>query len=336
MALILAEPFDIYRAVNNTASNGVLELHGWTLTQTGALTYRDGRFSGAASLEMTSVSGILKSVAAHTTGIVQFALRPSAIPGSNTEFMRLRNSAGTTLILFGMTSAGAIYAARAGGTIIGTTSTTLFATSWHHVQIKYVVSNTTTGSIEIKIDGVTALNVGSVQTSDTSGSVEQFRMGFGVTLRVADLIMMDTTGSEMNDFIGDVRFRRLAVTSDVIANWTPSTGSDNYAMLDETVRDTADYVSTFDAEADLYGVANLTSAPTSIKGVFVMWSGSRTNTETVQVRPLIKSNVTTSNGTTRTLASDGIYSDFWALDPDTSAAWTIGGVDALQVGIERL
>jgi hypothetical protein len=53
------------------------------------------------------------------------------------------------------------------------------------------------------------------------------------------------------------------------------------------------------------------------------------------VRTKLRSGTTTADGTTQGIATSYLpYGDLYETDPDTAVAWTPGGVNAMQVGIE--
>ena len=121
------------------------------------------------------------------------------------------------------------------------------------------------------------------------------------------------------------------------ADWTPSAGADHYAVVDEaTINGDTDYVSAATPGAlDLYEMSNLSFTPDTVHAVQVTMVARKDDAEARQVRTKLKSGTTTADGTTQAMATSYLpYGDLYETDPDTAMAWTPGGVNAMQVGIE--
>jgi hypothetical protein len=75
--------------------------------------------------------------------------------------------------------------------------------------------------------------------------------------------------------------------------------------------------------------------PDTVHAVQVTMVARKDDAEARQVRTRLKSGTTTADGTTQGMATSYLpYGDLYETDPDTAMAWTPGGVNALQVGIE--
>lgn len=77
-----------------------------------------------------------------------------------------------------------------------------------------------------------------------------------------DIALYTIDGATHTERLGPMRIARLAPTSDGGPNdWSPSTGTDNFAVIDEVELDTADYVeATTDGDDDHYGLESMPSA----------------------------------------------------------------------------
>jgi hypothetical protein len=72
-----------------------------------------------------------------------------------------------------------------------------------------------------------------------------------------------------------------------------------------------------------------------LRAVQVAMVARKDDAEARQVRTKLKSGTTAVDGTTQGMATSNLpYGDLYETDPDTAVAWTPGGVDAMQVGIE--
>jgi hypothetical protein len=211
---------------------------------------------------------------------------------------------------------------------------------WHLVELYVSISNT--GAIQSKIDGVADI--------DYSGDTQP---GAGTTIAKVEFRQMggpahnpyfyvDDITIATGDWIGDVRYdAALVPTADTaVKGWTPSTGADNYALLDELPPSDTDYVSSGSAGAkDLYEMSNWTPVDSSYTVEFLVdWIRARKGTAAdQQIRSVVKSGSTESSGGSIPLSvTYRYYQRILATDPDTSAVWDTDGIDPLQAGQEYL
>lgn len=132
----------------------------------------------------------------------------------------------------------------------------------------------------------------------------------------------------------DCRFELLVPNSDVESDWTPSTGSDNYALVDEAPPSDADYVSTeTDGDRDLYGVSDWDG--TSKTPLFlVQWLRAKKEASTTdKMTQILKSGAVESETADLTLSTSFAYLQrILAIDPATSAPWDETGINAISIG----
>ena len=111
---------------------------------------------------------------------------------------------------------------------------------------------------------------------------------------------------------------------------------DNYTEVDEATHDSdTSYVYSAVTDAlDLYEIEDLAFTPASIVAIATKGYMNKDNTGPRTAAAAIKSGSTTSVGTSQSISTtrQPIPPTFYATDPDTSAAWTAAGVNALQVG----
>ena len=88
-------------------------------------------------------------------------------------------------------------------------------------------------------------------------------------------------------------------------------------------------------DLDLYEVGDLPFTPDSIHAVQVSMCARKDDAATREVRSKVKSGATTASGAPHALTANYVYyRDIFEADPNTSAAWTSGGVHALRIGPE--
>jgi hypothetical protein len=119
--------------------------------------------------------------------------------------------------------------------------------------------------------------------------------------------------------------------------WTTGTGSSNYLEVDDVPMGTASYVKNTGAanEVALFDLTD--SATAGISGTIhairpeIQARLDATGTSAFSLRT--RSGTTNTDLATVALTTGGTYlSTIYALDPDTAAAWTTSGIDALEVG----
>jgi hypothetical protein len=227
-----------------------------------------------------------------------------------------------------------------GATLLGTTSTLTPDNDWVHVEFQ-VRFNDTTGLLIVKIDGVEEINISATDTLE-AGTVAPGAWlwgSFGSSgghreKRMDNLIIQD----ELN-WLGEVYAEPLTLSADTAdKDWLRSTGSDNYALIDETVVSTADYLESGTVgDLDLYTLSNLSSNPASIKFVQTCAALKMGEAGTRVLRAALKSSATFGYGNPRGItdaSADRIYFDRFLTDPNGGVAWTKTAVDALTAGME--
>lgn len=228
-------------------------------------------------------------------------------------------------------------------TLLGSTpNNTFLNATWHHVEIKVFVHDTT-GTVEVRIDGVTQLTLTSQDTRNGgTGVVDNIwwgaNSGAAANLHVDSLYIMDTTGSVNNDFVGPCRVSLLLPTSDgATEEWDRSTGSDSFALLDEaTPNGDTDYIeSDVDNERTLLGMGDLPAGADSIFAVQLSSYARKGDAGAAEFRQGIRSDSSDGAGSDKVLAETyAVYLDVIELDPDGSVAWTPSAVNAAEVFVD--
>ena len=101
------------------------------------------------------------------------------------------------------------------------------------------------------------------------------------------MYVLDTTGTDNNTFLGSQIVEAVFPNSNAQSNWSPSTGTNNAACVDENPsNDDTDYVySTTVGNKDLYGVTSCTRINANIKGVQLNADARVTDTTPQGLRP---------------------------------------------------
>lgn len=232
-----------------------------------------------------------------------------------------------------------------GSTTIATTSSEFAANAWRYIEFKIVARGSTNGEYEIRVNEQTELSGTGVNLAE-SGSDGADAFGFaqvGVTTQVDDIYLLDDTGSDNNTFRGDSVMFAIYPTADGHQNdFTPSTGGDNYALVDDagTISpNISDYVSSdTNGHQDFFEFEDLPT--TGIGSIFSLKvvTGARMDAVGSRVlRPVYYDGGTEFSASDDFTVTGTVGLDFpiiMEVNPDTSSAWTKSEVDAGEFGIE--
>lgn len=210
---------------------------------------------------------------------------------------------------------------------------------WMHFQLKALLQATATGTVELRINGVTVASLTDVVTTDFQTRVfDGWAIGGAArTLHMDDLWFCDGTGpAPFNDFLGPARVRRVALTGNVSSQWTPSTGSDNAALVNDAPADTATYVeAAASGNTDLYTVEALPAGISPLAVRTHVLTKRATADGLANIRPLISDGSNEVLGQERAVLGDWRHMpQIFETAPD-GGAWTPAKVAGLRVGIRR-
>ena len=298
---------------------------------------------GGACLELDSFDTLEYGFPIKTTVTIGFAIRFSSIPGSDQVFLELKSRSDVQIQLE-VSSAGAIAIKRGTSSYLNTSAAGLvFGATWHYVELQVTINNTT-GSYEVRLDGVNIMSGTNVDTQASgNANVDAFLLdASSAGIRYDDLYILDDTGAApQNDFLGDSRVE--VVFPDGAGNssqWTPSAGSNWQNVDDNPADDDSTYnESSTTNDIDLYTYAN----PPAITGGSTFWgvkAMAKINKQDAgdrNFRIVARPTSTNRNGASQPLSTDWLYRhEIWDIDPETSSAWTDSTFNASEFGAEVL
>lgn len=227
-----------------------------------------------------------------------------------------------------------------GSIVAETTGPVITANGWWHIEAR-LFSNSS-GNIEVRVEGIPVIDYDADTAASVASQVsiinDPTTFGFGVGLYIKDFVVWNGTGSLNNDFLGSVLVTSLLPASDVALNWTPSTGSDGYSILDNVPPNDAQYLSAGDPPPAAY-VCSLTNLPddvTSVKALMTMVRAAKSDGGDGSLQTSLISNGDTANGANRPITVAQTYwRDVFETDPDTAAPWLPSAVDAANMQINR-
>jgi hypothetical protein len=344
MALLRVESFDHF----DTAT---APKKGWTLS-TLATIGAGGRNSTSALECATNTNTAAQAVlgvsgATGATGVVGFAVRVSNTVRDARYPLVAFVSGSTQQITVALETTGEISVYRGPangfGALLGTSVATLSVNSWYFMEVKCLF-NTSTGTYEVRLDGVNILSATGQNTAGTSWNGLYFRAQDVFanapnqpTFYFDDIYACDGTGGTNDTFLGDHRIVCVIASSGNggQTDWSPSTGSDHGALVDENPPNESDYNQSGTAgHRDTYNFAAVGVSGT----VKAVQTANLLKADAAGVRSVgdvIRISSTNYDGTGQSLGSDWSFKlAIHTTNPATSTAWTVGGVDGAEFGVK--
>jgi len=284
---------------------------------------------------------------AENTWIVGFGYFMNVTSATSVTIMDDAGVAQLSLLFAAGTTANSFTIAVKRGATTLATSIELQMGRWHFIELKATIRTGVNGSYELVVNGVSLLSASGVNTADTAAdgaSVLQFNWGGGAGTRFDDIYACDNTGGVHDDFLGDKVVLGILPTADGATNdWIPSTGSDNYAMVDDTATvPNVDYVaSNVDGDIDLYEFGNLTEMADdgTLDAVMVVLSAAMLSSGTRELKVRVRaSGGSTADSATITVSSKTTlgFPVCYDEDPVALAAWTKVALDGGQIGVNNI
>lgn len=217
----------------------------------------------------------------------------------------------------------------------------LTANAWHHIEFK-VFSNNSTGTIELRINGVTVIEETGKNT--TGGSLRQwvyncFNGGPPYGLYIRDLVTWDTTGSFSNDFLGSVSVIGLEPRADVDFNWVAVGVAEGWeALANSPPLDTDEYIVADETPppASTFSLTGLPEDVTSVRAIVTQIRAKKIDGGDGNIQVGLVSDGETALGADRPITAAFTYwIDVFHTDPATDAQWAPSAVDDVELQLDR-
>lgn len=354
MALIFANGFGHYgtNITGDTAAKG--SGFGTSGSWFGAISAGNGR-NGQNSLRISATAqtnggGGIGRTFSNTTTMIQFAgFKFSALPPSGQAFYILgfKNSF-TFPVLVRINSNGTLTVYNQSGSYdYVTSSNTITAGTAYFFELK-ATSNSSTGSVTLKVNGSTWATASNVNTTSFLGTgYTEAIWGCNLinsvsTTVVADIDtvgLMDTTGTTLNNFFSDVQYMPTLFPSGAgnSTQLTPSTGA-NYTCVDESQFNTTDYVTGNTANnKDTYAFGDLATTPNAVNAVVINMYALKTDGNPGTIAAVTRTGGSDYDGASKTLTTTAtVYQEIQDVNPGTSSAWTVSQVNGAEFGAKAV
>jgi hypothetical protein len=224
-----------------------------------------------------------------------------------------------------------------GSTVLATSAAGIIAAGTaYHICVAATVANSG-GAFEVRVNG----NVVLTGTGDTQNTANAYSSSFHIWCP-------DTVGTTLNTWFGEhacwstnayqgmIKSKRKALTASPTQGWNRSTGADNYALVDEAVVSTLDYVdATANGTVDAYTTADIDTGAAAIVAVRIGGYGRSTDSSVRSVNLQCISGATTSDGSNIPLQiSTNPIERILETDPNTSAAWSVAAAETFDIGLK--
>jgi hypothetical protein len=284
-----------------------------------------------------------------STSGVALRMYDVALTNVTPHIIRFLNAAGNKLTYIQLLPTGQLQAVNSQGTVLGTSSLSwkITANAWHHIECK-VVFDGAAGSVEIRVNGVQALQVAGVNTIGNQlgpcamceiSNTDENSNGHGIYMK--DWIIWNSLGAHNNDFFGTCQVISLVPNSDTaLGAWTLTGAANGYSILatappNDTHYLDAAYPGGVGSPAQ-FGLTDLPIDVTSVRGLQTYVRAAKVDGGDGNLKTSLVSGASTGDGVDRPITSAQTYwKDIFELDPATAAPWTVGGANAVQLKITR-
>jgi len=335
---VFGDSFDLYATISD------LQTGYWDSGTTSTFSLTAGRFPDSQALTVNGANTSALKTSGSNDAIHHITVSYLQVnPFSSTDgmyFTLLDGATAQCTVKFQLDGKIVLQSGAVNGTALATfPGIVTLQNQWYAFEIEIVINNTT-GSIRGRVNNAMSDTFALVNI-DTQASANAY----------ANALKLGVYGNgvaKMDDFlwrahplavpwVGDIRCYTQMPTSDVSKQFTPLTGTSNFAMVNEPQEDKATtyvYSSTVN-NADFYGIAPLGLTPAQIVAVtaraFAQKSDAGSRSGAVQ----LKSGGTTAQGANGHTLTAGTWAWMWDTynnDPNTGAAWTTAAVNSLQIG----
>lgn len=233
----------------------------------------------------------------------------------------------------GRTATGVIAAAGTGGT----------GSDYKMVEMGVVFATGATGSVEIKVGGVSVLTLSGVQTSATANAYAN-RLFYASRNSSSwfsdDWYVNDDSGTAPeNTFFGEA-FVVESIIPTGNGNSSQFVGSDgnstdNYLLVDDSGNDDTDYVKSGTLnDLDTYAMGNLSNATGTVVRASHYFIARKDDVASRTLASALRTNSTNYiSATNKTMAGTyGLFIDERTVNPDTTLRFTISEINAIEYG----
>jgi hypothetical protein len=279
---------------------------------------------------------------------------PFGMPNGFTPFVSLMEGGsfqGNVQAGLAVRSDGKLQFYRSTNSIGAVSSIALVADSlitFYDIEYKITINNIT-GTIEARVNG--GVEIGPTSSLDTQNTSNAFAdsvvlggINSGSNTNIPNtayehIVVMDSTGSAGNDFLGPIDVDLLAPTGDgTYTEWDFTGAPTRWQAVDDSDPDEdSSYI--FDnvvGQRNTFTHPSLPGGTTLVKAVVVWARGRRDDAVTRSFKVLLRSSGTDNLGGIEQFLGDNYlwFLQPYEISPFSSSAWTVSEVNALEYGVQ--
>lgn len=342
MGVAIAEPFDQYVDINTT--------EGLQLTSNWGTDHNDLNFasfiagfngSGKALLIPLSGSGgdhvtFWREIPLTTQVSFALAVKFGLDGDVGHEFLRFNDSANAHQCGLFLDGLGRLKLTGEANAVVATASGNVLQ---HDVVYRITGKlDIAAGTATVNVNGIEVINATGLDLQDSSLTQIGFIQIYGFT-NPGVSVTWDSIYVLESEYIDlpELELSLYGPTADTADDdWVPSTGVDNFAMLDELPISASDYVTSDTVGAkDILTYADENRVAEEIVSVSLMFAGSKDEVGTRTAKQILKAGGLEYPGADHNWSTTPtIKFDHWRENPNTTNPWAEGEVDGLQAGYE--
>ena len=333
--VVFMEGFDSYDSANTQTSHPGFHSK-WYIPNAGNVNFQPGRFGGQC-LHMgdddygNQVRAYFNGNPYLTSMTIGFAMFCGNVTATERygQFLNLMHDQGDQVGI-AITNIGQYQLWRGGSLLAQSIPNLTRQGDWNYLEVE-LYSNTTNGRMSLYLDGALVVEYrGNTQNQLAYGiNGIQFGGPSGNGYLIDDLYVTSTSAR-----LGERKIETLRPNADVSTAFTPSTGTSNFAMLNETLVNDTTYTTGNAVNAtDMFEFTDLATLPSVIDAIQLNVFATKTDVATRQMVTLVTSGTQTTVGPTYNLPQNHLNMNrIENTDPNTGTDWTADGVDAIQAG----
>lgn len=360
MALQFIDGFDHYYLTNDVGFEGgaAAMLQKWDSSLLSPMfpNASNGRFARGA-LEVTASSGsawIQKNLTSQDEMVVGFAYLPKTGRSDITRIHFRLDDTNNVKMQMNMVS-GLVSVIVNDVTTVASSAAVLTAGVWQYMEFKVKI-HSTLGTVEVRQDGVNIASASNINTGTTGVLITNLRVESNDNNQqdfIDDLYVLDTTGVDNIDFLGDVRvdvlypeangnLNNFTLFTDGTQSYDPITTNFDAVRNEDgilTIGRDHNYVESgligASEDYDNHNLADIGVTPSTIFGVQVVNNAKKTDTGVLRYEDeMVIAGTRYTNGSEVTATAGDYHMTTFIrdTDPSDSAAWTISKVDAVGSG----
>lgn len=343
MAIKFFDGCGLYKSVAdaNAVPNG-LRIYG-----NGAYSLNLGRFGGGCIQSVNG--GAFWCPMAAAQGAVQFfgmSFRMNTLSSSGQVLLRFVDVNNNVIGAVQLDGLGRLQIVNQVPAVLQTSAVAIGLNIWNRLEVKFVAGTTATnGQMVVRFNGQEILNQQGILTRNGTGTMLRVDVyGPGIQsdgCRYDDIVVWDDTGSANKDFLGDIRIDELLPTANGAEQaWTPNTGAAWDAVNDALTASDDDTTFISSGTVGAKSKFTMSDLPSSSDKIFAVQPRARvkkSDAGTRTIKTYIHSGSVDSEDAVAfdpTTAYNTAIGNIRETDPNTAAAWTDAGVNALEVGVE--